>query len=180
MFTANYGPNKTAKPPIHGAEPGTKISRKESKDESDDETDNLKNDLALQRLLRESHLLGVSSSLSPTGNNRHKAIDLHLQTVGAKSSILTQEKMPMAHRKGIVVKAKQVEEKRRKEARENGIILEKEKRAKTVRSKNRDRGIGGPGVGRFKGGTLRLSKYDLADIRGTRNGKFSARKRLQR
>ncbi|KAI9791991.1 MAG: hypothetical protein M1816_003260 [Peltula sp. TS41687] len=171
----------TAKPPIHGAKSGTRISSNETKRELDDEADNLKNDLALQRLLRESHLLDVSSSLSPTGNNRHKAIDLHLQTVGAKASILTQEKMPMAHRKGIFAKAKRVEEKRRKEARENGIILEKaEKKSKSARSKIRDRGVSGPGVGKFKGGTLRLSKHDLADIKGTGARQSGTRKRLRR
>jgi len=88
---------------------------------------NLKNDLALQRLLRESHLLDTSnptSSLALSGSNRHKAIDLRLQALGSKSSIMTQESMPMSHRKGITAKAAQKEAQRRKEAKENGIILE--------------------------------------------------------
>ena len=77
----------------------------------------------------------------------------------------------MSHRKGIVAKATQKEETRRREARENGIILEK---AKAVKKKGadtkRDRGVGGPGVGRFSGGTLTLSKKDISDIEGPHRG----------
>lgn len=94
-------------------------------------------------------------------------MDLRLQAVGAKTSILKQEKMPMSHRKGIKAKQSKHEEKRRKEARENGIILEKAKiSAKTSWERKRERGVGGPGVGKFMGGTLKLSKKDIFDIEG--------------
>lgn len=137
-------------------------------DEEDaSESANLKKDLALQRLLAESHLLESSTNPVLTGNNRHKATDLRLQALGSKKSILTQEKMPMSHRKGIIAKKTEKEETRRREARENGIILEK---AKMVKKKGedgrRDRGVGGPGVGKFSGGTLTLSKKDIFDIEG--------------
>lgn len=71
----------------------------------------------------------------------------------------------MSHRKGINAKASYKEETRRKEAKENGIILERAagKKAAPVQ---RERGIGGPSVGRFKGGTLTLSKRDIAGIQG--------------
>lgn len=132
-----------------------------------DEHANLKKDLALQRLLAESHLLDSSSNTSISGVNRHKATDLRLQSLGAKFSILKQEKMPMSHRKGIISKQTEREEKRRREARENGIILEKAKGGiKGQKEARRDRGIGGPGVGKFSGGTLRLSKKDIFDIEG--------------
>jgi hypothetical protein len=79
--------------------------------------------------------------------------------------------MPMAHRKGIIAKASQKEETRRREARENGIILEK---AKAVKKKGadakRERGVGGPGLGKFSGGTLTLSKKDIMEIEGPRRG----------
>ena len=79
--------------------------------------------------------------------------------------------MPMSHRKGIAAKAVHKEETRRREARENGIILEK---AKMVKKKGadarRDRGVGGPGLGRFSGGTLTLSKKDIMEIEGPRRG----------
>ncbi|KAH8814891.1 hypothetical protein F5884DRAFT_154889 [Xylogone sp. PMI_703] len=139
---------------------------KASKDEEEDaETEalNLKNDLALQRLLAESHLL--DSSFTHTSKNRHIATDLRIQALGAKTSILKQEKMPMAHRKGIVAKEKAREEKRRAEARANGIILEKAKMKSEVKTK-RDRGVDAPGVGKFRGGMLKLSKNDIRDIEG--------------
>lgn len=75
----------------------------------------------------------------------------------------------MSHRRGIVAKQSEKEEKRRKEARENGIILEKVKMsAKRGSDGKRDRGVGAPGVGKFSGGTLELSKKDIFDIEGPR------------
>ncbi|GME38073.1 uncharacterized protein LTHEOB_214 [Neofusicoccum parvum] len=125
-------------------------------DDADTDALNLKNDLALQRLLKESHLLDASSSASllagPSGKNRHKATDLRIQALGSKGSILAQGKMPMAHRKGIKAKASEREEKRRREARENGIILERAKKEKVGEERKRERGVGGPGVGEGRGG----------------------------
>ncbi|KAG4432332.1 hypothetical protein IFR05_012182 [Cadophora sp. M221] len=135
-------------------------------DEDASEAANLKKDLALQRLLSESHLLESSKNPTLSGNNRHKATDLRLQALGSKESILRQEKMPMSHRKGITSKQSEKEAKRRSEARENGIILEKAKMVKKSSAGKRDRGIGAPGVGRFSGGTLTLSKRDIYDIEG--------------
>lgn len=139
-----------------------------------DEAANLKKDLALQRLLAESHLLDPSNFTSISGNNRHKATDLRLQSLGARTSILKQVKMPMSHRKGITAKKNEHEEKRRREARENGIILEKIKgNTKRQRERKRDRGIGGPGVGKFSGGTLKLGRKDIIDIEGPRKKSLS-------
>jgi hypothetical protein len=135
-------------------------------DNDPSEAANLKKDLALQRLLTESHLLDSSTNPTPSGNNRHKATDLRLQALGAKTSILKQEKMPMAHRRGIIAKQSEKEDKRRKEAKENGVILEKVKMGERSNSGRRDRGVGAPGVGKFSGGTLRLSKKDIFDIEG--------------
>ncbi|KAI9784963.1 MAG: hypothetical protein M1839_001159 [Geoglossum umbratile] len=144
-------------------------------EDSDDATDsaNLRNDLALQRLLNESHLLDPQTSYSPTGANRHRANDLRLQALGSKSSILSQDKMPMSHRKGIIAKASERGERRRKEAKENGIVLEKAKKAKKANLDRRERSIDGPGVGAFRKGMLRLSKRDVAEIEGPKrpNGK---------
>ncbi|KAG9232243.1 hypothetical protein BJ875DRAFT_90364 [Amylocarpus encephaloides] len=134
------------------------------------EAANLKKDLALHRLLTESHLLDSANSSTAMGKNRHKATDLRLQALGAKSSIFKQEKMPMSERKGIIAKQTQREKARRDEARQNGIILEKVKMKSKMESGKRDRGVGAPGVGKFSGGTLRLSKKDIADIEGPRRG----------
>jgi hypothetical protein len=75
--------------------------------------------------------------------------------------------MPPSHRKGIVAKKKEKEEFRRREARENGIILEKvSMKGRGGGERKRERGVGGPGVGKLVGGTLRLSKKDIYDIEG--------------
>ncbi|KAK5098738.1 pre-rRNA processing and 40S ribosomal subunit assembly [Lithohypha guttulata] len=135
---------------------------------------NLKHDLDLQRLLKESHLLEKSKASENPSKQRHMALELRLQELGAKQSILTQQKMPAAHRIGMAKKADHRETLRRREAKENGVILEKAaKKSKNVR---RDRGVDVPGVGKFAGGTLKLSRRDIASIQGpptttTRKGK---------
>jgi hypothetical protein len=144
----------------------------------EDSTDNLKNDLALQRLLSESHLLSKSptSILAASGKNRHKATDLRMQRLGSKVSVFKQDKMPMSHRKGIVKKGIEREGKRRRDAKDAGVVLEKERKMGKKDGK-RERGVGGPGVGKFKGGVLTLSKKDIDDIQGTggRGGKKGRR-----
>ncbi|TID19725.1 hypothetical protein E2P81_ATG06893 [Venturia nashicola] len=136
----------------------------------EDSAQHLKNDLALQRLLSESHLLSgkgnTSQSLAATGKTRHKALDLRLQALGAKTSVFKQEKMPMSHRKGIVKKTTEREVKRRSDAKEGGIILEKEKRKVKFTGK-RERAVGAPTVGKFRHGLLSLSKRDVGKIEST-------------
>lgn len=160
-------------PSLEPKAPPPKKSKKSAPD-SDDDTENLnqKNDRELQQFLAESHLLDLSSSsgLGPTGKNRHKAIDLRLQSLGSKSSVFKEEKMPMAFRKGIVAKSRGIEEERRKQAKENNIILERPqmKGQKSTSIKKRERSVGDPSVGKFRGGTLNLSKHDIKDIVGSR------------
>ncbi|EEH46114.2 uncharacterized protein PADG_02264 [Paracoccidioides brasiliensis Pb18] len=183
----------TAKPPSSSGI--SKISSKNkltaaSGDTTDDlamDAENLKNDLALQRLLKESHLLESADDLNPTGAKRHRAIDLRMQSAGAKTSLFTQAKMPMSHRKGIMGKASKKERARRREARENGIILEKptfstpgKNRSGSGRGSLSKRGIGGPAIGKFAGGTLRLSKKDISDIQGPRDGGLNRGRRRGR
>jgi hypothetical protein len=164
----------SSKPPTSASTSSKTVTTKKKQDDADsNETTNLKNDMALQKLLRESHLLSASSSgtstptLTTTGVARHKSQDLHLQALGAKGSIFTQKKMPMAQRKHMIDKARTTEEKRRKEAKEAGIVLERENRVtKKAPEKKRERGVGGPSIGKFRGGTLSLSKKDVQSITG--------------
>jgi Domain of unknown function (DUF4602) len=114
------------------------------------------------------------------GANRHKANDLRLQALGSKSSILRQDKMPMSHRKGIMAKASEREERRRSEARENGIILEKVKKARKANLDRRERSIDGPGVGMFRKGMLRLNKRDVAEIEESKRSSGKVRKGTRR
>ncbi|KAF2719571.1 hypothetical protein K431DRAFT_305012 [Polychaeton citri CBS 116435] len=177
----------SSKPPT--LEPQTKPKPKpnnkpQTAPDDSPEADDLKNDLALQRLLKESHLLDAknarTSSMVPEGKVRLKALDMRLQDLGARESHLKQEKMPMSHRKGMVAKATMREDKRRKEAVENGIVLEKARKRDVGGSsggsggdklkKRRERGVGGPNVGRFASGTLKLSARDVRDIQGPRRG----------
>ena len=142
--------------------------------EDEEEAENLKNDIALKRLLAESHLLDPVTSgdggggvrdFNLMGVNRHKALDLRFQALGSATSIYKQEKMPMSHRKGLIKKAQYKEEKRRK-----GVKKERERR---------ERGVGGPTVGRFKGGMLMLSKKDVASIEGRKERVGSKRMKMK-
>lgn len=77
----------------------------------------------------------------------------------------------MAERKGVNANRAVRDEKRRNEAKENGVILEREAR-KSIgeRGKIRDRGVGGPSIGRMRGGMLTLSRRDIAEIQGPPRG----------
>ncbi|KAF5717782.1 swr1-complex 5 [Fusarium mundagurra] len=146
----------------------------------------LAQDLELRRLLAESHLLAPAISASgttiapkafATGRTRQKATDLRVQALGSKMSIHKQEKMPMNMRKGIIAAADAREAKRRREAKENGVILERETgKKKGRRVRGRDVAVDRPGVGRLKGAELRLSDKDIKSIEGGRDA-FGRRSR---
>jgi hypothetical protein len=90
---------------------------------------------------------------------------MRVQALGAKGSILTQDKMPMGMRKGIVSTAAAKESKRRREARENGVILEREvKKAKTSKKGRGERPVDLPGVGRMRGAELKVSAREAKAI----------------
>jgi hypothetical protein len=164
----------SSKPPTSSTPTSSLSTTRKKPTDADDtgEVANLKNDLALQKLLRDSHILSASSSgastpnLTTSGAARHKSTDLHLQSLGARGSVFTQKKMPMAQRKHMATVARTTEAKRRHEAREGGIILEKEKREPRRDERKRERSVGGPSIGKFKGGTLSLSKKDVKSITG--------------
>ena len=169
---------QTSKPPTTPHRGHTAEKKAENDDEADEATDAmlLKKDLALQRLLRESHLLETLSSSAPTGHRRHKATDLRLRSLGSRVSIFEQEKMPMSHRRGIRARAAQQEASKRREALENGIILERSTKPSKAGANRRERGIGGPAVGKFSGGTLKLSQRDVDKIKGPRYKMRGSRK----
>ncbi|EPX71534.1 rRNA processing protein Faf1 [Schizosaccharomyces octosporus yFS286] len=139
--------------------------RKSSRDGEEDETpdneaENLKNDVELQKLLRESHLLHEVSSrtgetnLVAQGKVRQKAIQQHIKELGGKEK---EQKMPMIARKGMAQKRKHIDGIIQKEARESGTVLAK----KAKQPKKQKKGFV-PGTfslpGKFVGGTLRLPK----------------------
>ncbi|KIX10542.1 uncharacterized protein Z518_01625 [Rhinocladiella mackenziei CBS 650.93] len=157
----------SSRPPKE-VEPVTTKSKGQPADGEDaSEAMNLKHDLDLQRLLKESHLLEQAKVSSTPGSHRHKAVDMRLRSLGSKGSMFHQVKMPLAHRRGILAKSASRETMRRKEAQENGIIVEKPEQ-KRFRSgeRRRERAVDIPAVGKFRGGTLKLSKKDVLDIQG--------------
>jgi len=132
-------------------------------DNASDTTDalNLKHDLALQRLLSESHLLRT-----PSLSDRAQILDHRLTSIGATAPA---QKMPLSHRRGMHAKATAREQMRRDEARESGVVLERATKGKVgavEKRKRRERAVGGPGVGRFRGGMLALSRRDVRAIEG--------------
>ncbi|KAL8634064.1 hypothetical protein Q9189_000310 [Teloschistes chrysophthalmus] len=162
---------KSFMPPIQpNGQPAStkrKVMEPINTDEAATDAANLQKDLALQRLLKESHLLDSSSESAPSGQKRHRALDIRQQALGSKESVFSQQKMPLAQRKGIMAKSIERDARRRREAKENGIILEKAAKSK-AREPQRQRGIGTPSVGKFSRGMLTLSKKDVAGIVGPR------------
>ncbi|KAL7819796.1 hypothetical protein V8C26DRAFT_395247 [Trichoderma gracile] len=163
-------------------------SSKSSSSLPEDAPSLLAQDLELRRLIAESHLLqtnkptSLSSILSSSsaqsepktfaaGRVRQKALDLRIQALGSKTSILKQEKMPMHMRKGINAAAVERETKRRREAKESGVILERETGKKKKRERRTGGGGGGfgPAVGRMRGAELRISERDVKKIEGARD-----------
>ncbi|KAF3085435.1 hypothetical protein TWF102_011579 [Orbilia oligospora] len=142
----------SSKPPSSSTESSStrpQPSSKLSKSEEAAEALNLKNDVALRNLLAESHLLDSTLSHS-TAKNRHKAIEQRIIALGA--------------------------EKVKREAKENGVITDKESKRAKERRKNRERqtrrkgegrdaGVGHSKIGKFRGGELRLSRRDVASMR---------------
>ncbi|ROW12770.1 hypothetical protein VMCG_00278 [Cytospora schulzeri] len=145
----------------------------------------LAKDLELQRLISESHILSSANPFNTTtsgaakqafagGKTRALTTDLRLQGLGGKGSIFSQQKMPMGMRKGITGAKAAREERRRREAKENGIILERptgedaaakgKKNRKKSTFGRRDLPVDMPGMGRMKGGELRLNKRDVKAV----------------
>ncbi|ERF69132.1 hypothetical protein EPUS_01088 [Endocarpon pusillum Z07020] len=168
----------SSKPPLLGA--SAKINGKRQDQPSAEETAaeaiNLKHDIELQRLLKESHFLNRSLGSNLTPSSRHKAIDVRMQSLGAKSSLFKQAKMPLSHHKGIIARNNQRKASRRTEAKENGIVLEKDNKERDAKNVRRERGVGAPTVGKFKDGTLKLSRQDISAIQGTQSSRYVARR----
>ncbi|KND94924.1 hypothetical protein TOPH_00599 [Tolypocladium ophioglossoides CBS 100239] len=175
-FMSSRPPDQTAKPKDDTASTATSSATL-----PEDAPSLLAQDLELRRLLAESHLLSSNSSTSLSasaavepksfaiGRTRQKATDLRIQALGSGVSIHTQEKMPMHMRKGMAAAAGAREAKRRREARENGVILERETGKKKRRNRGRDAAVDRPGVGRLKGAELRISERDVKSIESGRD-----------
>ncbi|KAF4979765.1 hypothetical protein FDECE_18009 [Fusarium decemcellulare] len=174
-FMSSRPPDQTSRT----TEPSTPTTSSSTTALPEDAPSLLAQDLELRRLLAESHLLApaltaTGTSVTPknfaAGRTRHKATDLRVQALGSKTSIHKQENMPMNMRKGIVAAADAREAKRRREAKENGVILERETgKKKRRRERGGDLAVDRPGVGRLRGAELRLSDRDIRNIESGRD-----------
>ena len=91
-------------------------------------------------------------------------MDVRLQGLGSKDSLFDQEKMPLSHRKGIGAKALVKESLRRKDAKENGVVLERASNNFKASTTRRERGVDKPSLGKFSNGMLKLSRQDIASM----------------
>jgi hypothetical protein len=153
--------------------PGKRRRKAEAGEEASDSEDDLKKDKALQRLLRDAHLLdGSADALEIQGGKaRQQSIAEQLKRSGAKQA--TQRKMPAGMRLGIRDAQRKKAQVHEETMRENGIITAKktaaEKQADLPRKKPRkERSLGTmAGVGRYKNGTLTISKREIDSVNGT-------------
>ncbi|KKA29272.1 hypothetical protein TD95_005460 [Thielaviopsis punctulata] len=150
--------------------------------DNEDSATLLKQDIELQRLLNESHLLAeptarlhvVSNTNKPfsAGKLRVKTTDMRIQALHhSAGSSLVQQNIPMNIRKGRHAAQAAREEKRRRDARENGVVLERKGVDPAAKKRRRTGDYAGPrvdmpGVGRMSGAELRISDRDVRNIEG--------------
>ncbi|KAK6459357.1 uncharacterized protein RJT20DRAFT_15421 [Scheffersomyces xylosifermentans] len=122
-----------------------------------EEGDNLENDLKLQRLLQESHILANTLEYSgaeltlqtldfedPTGKARKRALDSRIRNIASTNSATgglpkKLEKMPMSMRKGMIRSREQKIAKYEEDAKNAGIVLSKVKKGE-LRNLNAGKG----------------------------------------
>lgn len=120
-----------------------KVTEAQAKINKQEDDDNLENDMKLQRLLQESHILsnhleysGADVTLQtldyeePTGKARKKALTSRLRNISSTNSATEGlpkrlEKMPMSMRKGMIKSREKRIAKYEQEAKDAGIILSK-------------------------------------------------------
>lgn len=137
-----------------------------------EKSEDLKNDLELQRLIEESHILhegqqysgadisGVTDPLETIGKSRLKVMNARLAKAGAKQK---NARIPQAMSVGIRDKAAERQRKYKEEARNAGIIIAKDRH---VKSKNttRDKGLKINSVGKASQYGIHVSAADIARL----------------
>ncbi|KAM9909519.1 hypothetical protein OXX69_005349 [Metschnikowia pulcherrima] len=169
-----------------------KLTKKQQQQAAKEDSENLENDLKLQRLLSESHILahnvehsGADLTLqtidyeAPVGNARRRILDQRIRAASSTNSATgglpkKLEKMPMSMRKGMIrARDSRVKEYER-EAREAGIVLSRVKKGEV---RNLDSGRGATvasdrlGVGKKQGPKIRDRGLRIHSVgKSTRNG----------
>ena len=153
---------KSSKTPKSAAAP-TKLQTPRSVT-IDDEAQNIQNDIALQRLLRESNLLVEYAAREDPGRLRHLTLESRISHLGGKEE--SKPNIPLRIRKGIETAKKRREEKKEREASEAGILIPVKRKPKP--QKTRERGLKtASGVGKFENGMLKVSERDIRRINAT-------------
>lgn len=134
-----------------------KLTKKQQQKAAKEDADNVENDLKLQRLLSESHILAHNMDFSgadltmqtldyeaPIGNARRRILDQRIRQASSLNSATggnprKLEKMPMGMRKGMIAARERRVVEYEREAREAGIILSKVKKGEL---RNLDSGRG--------------------------------------
>ena len=138
-----------------------KAQGKEQLESPDEEALNLQNDVALQRLLRESNLLSEYANKEDPGRLRHLTLDARISHLGGKEA--TKGNVPLRIRQGIQNAKKTREEKKEKESREAGIVMATKQKSKV--QKPRERGLRTPAsVGKFKNGMLKINEREIRRV----------------
>lgn len=159
LFMTSTAPKKEIKEPP------------KSRKKKDVDPESVENDLALQRLISESHILAeandytgadISLDFDPIGKSRIKALDSRMHTLTGKTQ--KAQKMPMKMRQGVEAKRKERQDKKEKEAREAGIVLARKAKVKKSTTK-RDRGLKIASVGKSTGHGIVVSERDIQRIR---------------
>ncbi|EMR10994.1 hypothetical protein PNEG_00596 [Pneumocystis murina B123] len=128
----------------------------------------LKNDVALQRLLRESHLLKKGSnrstfSLEPIGKQRHKIIENRIKLLGGKE---IKEKVPFKIKLGMKLKAKIRSDIAKKKAKESGVVRALPAPKPKTKYK-RNYGLNEIRIGKYHKGMITLSEKDIREAVST-------------
>lgn len=169
-----------------------KLSKKQQAKAVKEDAENLQNDLKLQRLLSESHILAHNTEFSgadltlqtldyeaPIGNARRRILDQRIRQVSAVNSATNGlpkklEKMPMNMRKGMISARERRVAEYEREARDAGIVLSKVKKGEI---RNLDSGRGATassdrlGVGKKQSKRVRDRGLRIHSVgKSTRNG----------
>ncbi|KAF3992106.1 hypothetical protein FT663_02423 [Candidozyma haemuli var. vulneris] len=179
-----------------------KLTKKQQAQAAKEDSENLDNDLKLQRLLSESHILAHNMEHSgadltmqtidyeaPVGNARRRILDQRIRAASATNSRTKGlpeklEKMPMKLRKGIINARERRVADYEKEAREAGIVLSKVKKGQ-LRDLESGKGATASsdrlGVGKKQKNRVRDRGLKINSIgKSTRNGLRISRDEISR
>lgn len=170
----------------------SKLTRKQQLRAAQEDSENVENDLKLQRLLSESHILAHNLEYSgadltmqtldyeaPIGNSRRRILEQRIRSAAATNSSTAGlpkklEKMPMHMRKGMIRAREQRVADHEREAREAGIVLSRVKKGEL---RNLDQGRGATsssdrlGVGKKQAARMRDRGLRINSVgKATRNG----------